>query len=41
METDINEMGMQGQRMKQGGQGRTERCQRCDGNRTDFEVEKV
>ena len=39
--TDINETGMQGQRMKQGEKGQMEGCWRCDGNRIDFEAEKV
>ena len=33
--------GMQRRRMKQGEQGQTEGCQRCDGNRTDLMLEKV
>ena len=41
MGTDINETGMQGQRMKQGEQGQTEGCQRCDGNRMDLKTGKV
>ena len=41
METDINETGMQGQRMEQGEQGRMEGCQRCDRNRMDLRMERV
>ena len=41
MGTDINETGMQEQRMEQGEQGRTGGCQRCDGNRMDLGMEKV
>ena len=41
MGTDINETGMQGQRMKQGEQGQMEGCWRCDGNRMDLRMERV
>ena len=41
METDINETGNIGRRMRQGEQGQMEGCWRCDGNRTDLGTEKV
>ena len=41
MGIDINETGMQEQRMKQGEQGQMEKCWRCDGNRMDLRTEKV
>ena len=39
MGTDINETGMQGQRMKQGKQGQMEGCQH-DGNRMDLRMKR-
>ena len=41
MGTDINETGMQGQKMKQGEEGQTEGCQRCVGNRMNLRTGKV
>ena len=41
MGTDINETGMQEQRMKQREQGRMEGCQRYDGNIMDLRTEEV
>ena len=41
MEMDINETRNIGTKGETGEQGQTEGCQRCDGNRTDFGMEKV
>ena len=41
MGTDINETGMQGQRMKQGEQGQMEGCWGCVRNRMDLRMGKV